>query len=168
MCIYICIYIYISMYTYINIYTCIHFHICIYIHVYIFIYMYILYLLKNETAQILASCNSLQLTATHCNTHISVDEWGNADSCVLQHAATRCKLLQHIATLVSLLTNEAVQILAFCMYICYNTLQTAAITHCNTQQLPAAHCTLQHTATHCNTLQHTHTSWQMRPRRFLR
>jgi len=75
----------------------------------------------------LSVLDTLQHTATHCNTM-----YNTATHCsALQLAATHCNTLQHTA--------------AHC-----NTLSHTA-THCNTLQHTATHCnTLQHTATHCN------------------
>jgi len=72
--------------------------------------------------------DSLQHTATHCNT--------------LQRTATDCSTLQHTATHCSTLQRTATHC---------NTLQHTAA-HCDTLQHTATHRnTLQHTATHCNT-----------------
>ena len=82
--------------------------------------------------------NTLQHTATHCNTLHSLQH--TATHCnTLQHTATHCISLQHTATI-------------------FHALQHNDATHCSTLQHTATHCnTLQHTATRCNTLQHTAT-----------
>jgi len=79
-------------------------------------------------------CDTLQHTATHCNT--------------LQHAATtHCNTLQHAATHHNVLPF----------------VETSA-TQCNTLQYTATHRnTLQHTATRCNTLQHTAPNYNVLP-----
>ena len=80
-------------------------------------------------------CNTLQRTATHCNTlrhtNRNVHMWH--DICnTLQHTATHCNTLQHTATRCDILTAMFISDMTY-----------------------AAHCsTLQHTAAHCNTLQH--------------
>jgi len=72
------------------------------------------------------NCNTLQHTATHCNTLHVTDAGG-------VRARTKLPALQHLHC---------------------STLQHSA-THCNTLQQSAIHCNiLQHSATHCNTLQH--------------
>jgi len=107
------------------------------------------------------SCNTLQLTATHCNTlqhtvcvHIidilvvkhPVDT--RADQKDLYHlegtAATRCNTLQHAATRCNtrIHCNKERSIQFWRSRLQHTT------TYCNT---------LQHTATHCNTQQHTAT-----------
>ena len=102
--------------------------------------------------------NTLQRTATHCNTlqhKKKIAEIANRTHCnTLQHTATHCNTLQHTATQKMNSRNCKL-----------NTLQHTA-THCNTLQHKkklqklqiehiATHCnTLQYTATHCNTLQH--------------
>jgi len=99
-------------------------------------------------------CNTLQHTATHCNN--SVWLWilwhegrMTATHCnTLQLNATHCKTLQHTASITS--GTE------FCGTKVSWVQQTS--THCNTMHHTATHCNiLQHTATHCNTLQHTAT-----------
>jgi len=76
----------------------------------------------NTLQQTASHCNTLQHTATHCNTRNT-----------LQRTTTHCNALQHTSTH-------------------YNTLQHTA-THCNALQHTATHYdTLQHNATHCNTL----------------
>jgi len=107
-------------------------------------YMYVHYLWSALARQ---RGDSLQHTATHCNT--------------LQHTATHCNTLQHTATQTTMYiplerSGEAKRRLVYEYWqnrYC-NTLQYTA-THCNTLQHTATLCnTLQHTATHCNTLQH--------------
>ena len=103
-------------------------------------------------------CNTLQHTATLCNTLEQI----------LQHIATHCNTLQHFVTLCDTLqqilqhtaTDTATRLIS-CKKsrsmkhsestALHNTLQQA-VTQCNTLQHTAA--TLQHTATYCNTLQH--------------
>jgi hypothetical protein len=79
-------------------------------------------------------CNTLQHTATHCNTLQERER--QQRGALLQHTATHCSTLQHTAR------ERASAKRCF------------VATHCNTLQHTATHCsTLQHTATHCNTLQ---------------
>jgi len=88
-------------------------------------------------------------TATYCNT--------------LQHAATRCTLLQH-RMVVSKLSWATTCFDTHATWTHCSMLQHIAA-HCNTLQ-HTAHCfktvwssrywvSMQHTATHCNALQHT-------------
>jgi len=103
-------------------------------------------------------CNTLQHTATHCNT------LHTATHCnALQHTTTHCNTLQHIRHYTAIYGNTLQHIA-----IHRNILQHTA-KHCNalqrtlirgsTQQHTAIHCKiLQHIAARCNTLQHT--SWQ--------
>ena len=74
-------------------------------------------------------CNTLQHTATHCNT--------------LQHSATHCNTLQHSATHCNTLQYTVTRCTMSCSES--HTIYRLTATHCNT---------LQHTATHCNTLHH--------------
>jgi len=114
--------------------------------------------------------NTLQHTATHCNTlqphcnHTFTDwellhiAWARAAYCnTLRHTATHCNALQRTATYYNTLQLSATQC---------NSLQHTATTlqrHCNNTKLRVVTCckrasyTLQLTATHCNTLQHTAT-----------
>ena len=88
-------------------------------------------------------CNTLQHTATHCNTLVltcALFQIGNT----LQHTTTHCNTMQHTATHCNTWQHTP-------------TLQHIA-THCNTLQYTAE--ILQHTATHCTslgTLQHATT-----------
>jgi len=80
---------------------------------------------------LLTHCNTLQHTATHCNT------WP-----ILQDTATHCNT-----------GKSCCRCYAWTWMVSFGVLQA----HCNTLQHTATHCnTLQHTATHCNTLQHGH------------
>jgi len=122
-------------------------------------------------------CNTLQHTATHCNTHCTtlqnaathcnslLAEWHT------QHTATHCNTLQHTDTATNCNTHcntlECLRTKMTAARTSGNTLQHTA-THCNTLeclrprrtaartilQLNAAH--LHHTAPHCNTLCNTH------------
>ena len=76
-------------------------------------------------------CNTLQHTATHCNTFENVcSTLQHTATTSLQHTATHCNTLQHTTTR-----------------------QRMSAAHCNMLQQHFCN-TLQHTATHCNTLQH--------------
>jgi len=105
---------------------------------------YTQHIATRDTLQHIAThCNTLQHIATHCNTLLHIATHCNT----LQHIATHCYTLQHIAT--------------HC-----NTLQHIA-THCNTLLHIATHCnTLHHIATHCNTLQHIATHCTTRQAHF--
>ena len=70
----------------------------------------------------------LQHTATHCNT--------------LQHTANHYTILQHTATLLYVVLQHAIYLLAALTVLLSHRLQYTA-THCNTRQ---------RTATHCNTV----------------
>jgi len=85
----------------------------------------------------------------------------------LQHAATRCNTLLHIATPYTPIWMARVPWISFLGHIiwhcdtsqhtavCYNTLQHAAA-RCNTFFSPTPWpCHLGHVRWHCNTLQHT-------------
>jgi len=93
--------------------------------------------------------NTLQHTATHCNTlqlkhvfHFRI----LPPSTVATHIATHCSTLQHTAAHCNTLQHTATHC---------NTLQHIAV-HDNTLQHTTTHCsTLLHAATHCNILQHT-------------
>jgi len=105
-------------------------------------------------------CNTLQHTATHCNT-----THGNTRQHTTTHkshrvsridcdtlTATHCNTLQHIAThcntlQVNLIARSRLRAIKWVKF---------------NGTLSAAQCsTVQHTATHCNTLQHTatHRKW---------
>ena len=96
-------------------------------------------------------CNTLQHSATHCNT--------------LQ---TRCNTLQPAAchrqgrlhrALLWNRRQSAAYSLRWSGLFCRSLLLQHPATHCNTLHT-ATHCnTLQHTATHCNALEHTATHW---------
>jgi len=112
-------------------------------------------------------CNTLQHTATHCNTLLycnimCLHAFILPHSCciLLQHTATHCNAVQDTATHSNTLQRTATygRTCAHCNRYC--------ATHCDKLQradtltlamhLTARHCnTLQHTAIHCNTLQHT-------------
>jgi len=116
------------------------------------------------------SCNTLQHTATHCNTRLS---WHWMARCnTLKHTAIRCNTLQHTATQVvfydirwliaahcNTLQHTATRVVRdiwWCIAIRCSTLQHTA-TYCSTLQHESfvrLHDSLQHIATHCNTLQH--------------
>ena len=112
--------------------------------------------------------NTLQHSATHCNTLQHTTAWVTRRIIRLQHAATHGNILQHTAAHCSTLQHTAAHCntlqhaAAHCNRLQhtathYNTTRHQAAAHCNTQQHTAAHCTtLHHTATHCNTLQHPH------------
>jgi len=81
-------------------------------------------------------CNTLQHTATHCNTQVVVEVvHPNAQ---LQQTAVHCNTLQHTATHCN--TQVVVEVVR------PNAQLQHIVIHFNT---------LQCTATHCNTLQHT-------------
>jgi len=108
-------------------------------------------------------CNTLQHTATHCNTLERV--WrGKGSTYVLHHTATHCNtlqlvwrdkgstyVLQHTATYCNVFGESKAQ------HMCSPSqwlIDTAPL--CNALQHTAIRCnTLQHTATHCNTLHYT-------------
>jgi len=72
--------------------------------------------------------DTLQLTATHCNTP--------------QHTTTHCNTLQHTATHCNTLFSRLLQATIFSAW--------HTSTHCNPLQPTATHCnTLQHTTTRC-------------------
>ena len=126
--------------------------------------------------------DTLQYTATHCNTLQHIDILGE-HGFHSRHAAAHCNTLQHLNMLdgqgyhlqITQHTKtlnpkpHSVYITPLFWYvssqqicwvgkvIIYDTLYHTA-THCNILQHAATRCnTLQHTATHCNTLQHTAT-----------
>ena len=125
-----------------------------------------------------ARCNTMQHTATHCDTvfhrdpsqksalytmcymkvpyrcllrnFVSHNPWSTND------AVTHCNILQNTSTHCNTLqnTNTVLHTVSVTTAKLPLTLQRTA-THCNTLQNIATHCkTLQHTATHCSTLQH--------------
>ena len=109
-------------------------------------------------------CNTVQRTATHCNT--SLAHIIRAPLAGHHITARHCKTLQDTATqeLLTLLARPSRSTISP-----QDTDHTA--THCNTLQHKSnSHCqstphgtpyhfkTLQHTATHCNTLQHKSSS----------
>ena len=117
------------------------------------------------------NCNTLQHTATHCNTHcntlqptathdntrqphnqLSDSSWLSTQFTTqdtetpyntLQHTATRCNTLQHAATHDNTRHHTISSPIQFCSLL--NLLRR----------------TLQHTATHCNTRQHMTTHNQL-------
>jgi len=95
-----------------------------------------------------AHCNTLQYTATHCNTVVclvTVMSLVRHAATTLLNTATPCNTLQHTATPCNT---------TICLVTCVSLVQRAATTNPNT-------------ATHCNTLQHTATQlcvlWHTRP-----
>ena len=107
--------------------------------------------------------NTLQHTATHCNTMQTHVIWQHtAIHCKsLQRTATHCNTLQHTAIHCNTLQVSATQQQHTATHCNsrYFLLQTRNKASCNTLQQTATHCnTLQHTATPCNTLQHTATA----------
>ena len=91
-------------------------------------------------------CNSLQLTATHCNTQKLLN-WRRMwrMPIVLQHTAALYSILQLAATHCE--THEIFWIgdrLCTC-HLCFSSLQHAATRciHCNSLQLTATHCNTQ-------------------------
>ena len=103
--------------------------------------------------------NTLQHTATRCNTLQNWSRWTNPNSILVTNKLfmkrhTNCstakqnKALQHTTTYCNTLQHTIIY---------RDTLQRTA-THCNTLQRTATHCnTLQHSAARCNTLQHAAT-----------
>jgi len=92
-------------------------------------------------------CNTIQLTATRCTFENSVRQKRSSEG-TSKGTAKHCSALQHTATYGTSQHKRTKD---------KTTLQHTA-THCNTLQHTATHCnTLQHTATHCNILQHTAT-----------
>jgi len=78
----------------------------------------------------------------------------------LQHTATHCNTLQHADVPYTMGIKQQKQMGDQALPL-FNTLQHTA-TYYNTLQHTATHCnTLQHTATHCNTLQHADVSHTM-------
>jgi len=110
-----------------------------------------------------AAHNTLQHTATHCNTLQHKEVSGPA----LQNTATHCNKMQHTATQYLTATiHISIQRQEHLDHVCTtathcNTLQLTA-THCNTRKFlssTAQFCNTLHTATHCNTLQHPATHY---------
>ena len=88
----------------------------------------------------MSQCNTLQHTATHCNTHLREQSRIARNAAAnTQCVAVYCSVLHFVAVCCSVLQ---------CIAVCCSVPETEPATHCNT---------LQHTATHCNTLQHTAT-----------
>ena len=99
-------------------------------------------------------CNSLQLTATQCNTRIITRS--HLPTISQKSALQSFRMVLLVGELISenLLLRTRAIIWRSCYHYhdCCDSLQHTA-THCNTLQHTATHCnTLQHTATHCNTL----------------
>ena len=89
---------------------------------------------------IYSHCNTLQHTATHCNT--SADALCQlAVAYVYEHMYSHCNTLQHAATHCNTSAHVLCQLAVACVY-------EHIYSHCNT---------LQHTATRCNALQQTAT-----------
>ena len=137
---------------------------------------------KESSSLIVPQRNTLQHTATHCNTlqfhslpaqhtattthynnRVLMHIWFEQSQMMTKHicliyVATHCNILQHDATRCNTLQHAATR--------CYTLLH--ATTHCQTLPNTATYCIimqhnaihgpyLQHIATHCNTLQHTAT-----------
>ena len=124
-------------------------------------------------------CNTLQHTATHCNTIRDSATHPCTDCCnTLQHTATHCNTMQHNApqcetqrhthALVAETHCNTLQHMHTCVQVpeleAWNDEDTATVsnTPIHLLQHTATHCnTLQHTATYCNTPQHTATHARM-------
>jgi len=104
--------------------------------------------------------NTLQHTATHCNTSGLLRMFTNVTS-GCNTSATHCNTLQHTATHCN--TSGLLRMFTKCdiwLQHKYNTLQHTA-THCNTSGLVRMFTNVTSgcntSATHCNTLQHERT-----------
>ena len=159
--IYLCVFKSMCIYVYNNVRPTI-MHICNYIHTYTSILVGVFFfveLLSQECVTVspqvfeegmsdtATCCNTLQHTATHCNTHALAchpSSFLKEIRLTLYHTAPQCNTLQHAATHCN--THALMSPSSF------------SRGGCLTLHLPAPHCTtLHHTAPHCNTLQHAST-----------
>jgi len=112
-------------------------------------------------------CNTLQHTATRCNTHTNLSyHWIGATHCIApQHTATYCNTLQHTANFSCIPSDKRnTHVLQHKLQRKAHVLQhkhTHTAIYCNThsyywiRECNTHMHTLPHAATHCNTLQHT-------------
>jgi len=118
-------------------------------------------------------CNTLQHTATHCNTlQLAFEKRpampsdcppGTRSHCnALQRAATRCDALQHTATNCNLPLKSDLRcpriVRLYTFAVCCSVLHVQRMFTCKHS--------LQHNVMHCQTLQHTATNWNSQQHAF--